>query len=389
MEKRRLLYVTFDVVPSPKGASTHIISFLEALKMFSEDVTLLTLGSKPGIEEALLGGVRHLRVGFEEPHLFKRIELFRCYLDSHLKKGFYDVVHFRSIWEGLTVLRLKAELGYKTLYEVNGLPSIELKYHYPNLASQAALIEKLKRTEVWALRQSDCIITPSGVTAELIKSASVEESRIHIIPNGVDISVFYPEEQARSSPTLSLLYTGTLAPWQGIGTLIAAMMIIKKDLHVHLVILGSGKKQWNRECRKLIEKAQLEKQITRLPSVPHKEVAGYIRKADICIAPLALCDRNTIQGCSPIKIFEYMACRKAVVASRIAAVEEILTHRLDSLLFTADDPESLAEAVLTAWHDRSLRFQLEEKAYQKVISHYCWNHARAKLLEVYREVMSA
>lgn len=389
MGKKRLLYVTFDVVPSPKGASTHIISFLEALKKISEEVTLLTLSNTPGIEEAALGGVRHLRVGFEEPHLFRRIELFRNYLDSHLKEGCYEMVHFRSIWEGLAVLRLKSELGYKTLYEVNGLPSIELKYHYPHLASQAALIEKLKRTEVWAFRESDCIITPSEVTAALIKSASTAESKIHIIPNGVDSSVFFPEEGAHSSPTLSLLYTGTLAPWQGIDTLIAAMKIIEREVPANLIILGSGKKQWNREYRKLIEKAQLEKQITRLPPVPHHEVVRHIQKADICIAPLALCDRNTIQGCNPIKIFEYMACRKAVIASRIAAVEEILTHRLDSLLFTADDPESLAEAVLTAWQDSSLRSHLEEKAYQKVISRYSWNHAIAKLLEVYDTVMNA
>ncbi len=388
MRKKKLLYVTFDVVPSPKGASTHIISFLEALKKISDEVTLISLGTAPGIEETTLRDVRHIRVGFDETHLFRRVELFRVFLESHLKDGYYDIVHFRSIWEGLPVLRLKTELGYQTLFEVNGLPSIELKYHYPHIVSHKALTEKLKRIEVWAYRESDCIITPSEVTASLIKSASIAGRKIHVIPNGVDSSVFYPGKESAPSKCLSLLYTGTLAPWQGMETLIAAMKIIVREVPAHLVILGSGRKHWNRKCRKLIEKLHLEEQITRLPAVSHREVVKFIQKADICIAPLALCDRNIIQGCNPIKIFEYMACRKAVIASRIAAVEEILTHLVDSLLFTADDPESLAETVLLAWRDNSLRSQLAEKAYQSAMAHHCWNHAHARLLGIYELIMN-
>jgi len=384
----RILYAAFDVVPSPKGASTHILSFLEALKRVSAEVTLLTLGSRPGAEETEISGVRHLSVGFDEPHLFRRVELFRSFLEKHLRAECYQAVQFRSIWEGLEIVRLRPEMGYRTVYEVNGLPSVELKYHYPLLASRPALIEKLKRMELLAFRETDRIITPSLLTASLIRSAKVREDRIHHIPNGVDLSLFRPDDDIHASSGLSLLYTGTLAPWQGIGTLIEAMKIISGEARADLIILGSGRKQWSSGYRKLIEKAGLADRITILPAVSHSEVARYIQRADICIAPLSLCDRNTVQGCCPIKILEYMACRKTVVASRIAVVEEILTHGKDSLLFTADDPESLAEAVLKAWRDSSLGSGLAEKAWEKAVSHYSWEKANAELERVYAMLLN-
>lgn len=380
---KKILYAAFDVVPSPKGASTHILSFLEALKRVSAEVTLLTLGSRPGTEESEIAGVRHLSVGFDEPHLFRRVELFRSFLEKHLRAECYQAVQFRSIWEGLEIVRLRPEMGYRTVYEVNGLPSVELKYHYPVLASRPALIEKLKRTELWAFRETDRIITPSLLTASLIRTAKVSEDRIHHIPNGVDLSLFRPVDGRRASAGPSLLYTGTLAPWQGIGTLIEAMKTISGETQADLIILGSGRKQWSSRYGKLIEKAGLEDRITILPAVSHSEVARYIQRADICIAPLSLCDRNTVQGCCPIKILEYMACRKTVVASRIAAVEEILTHGEDSLLFTADDPGSLAEAVLTAWRDSSLGSRLALQAWEKAVSHYSWEKANAELERIY------
>ncbi len=56
----------------------------------------------------------------------------------------YDIVHYRNIWDGLFISQNKKRFGYKTLFEVNGLPSIELKYHYPGI--DLDLLSKIKGT---------------------------------------------------------------------------------------------------------------------------------------------------------------------------------------------------------------------------------------------------
>lgn len=67
-------------------------------------------------------------------------------------------MHYRNIWEGLGVAQNKKRLGYRTLFEVNGLPSIELKYHYPGI--DPALLLKIKEQEMATLHLSDTVICP-------------------------------------------------------------------------------------------------------------------------------------------------------------------------------------------------------------------------------------
>ena len=66
-------------------------------------------------------------------------------------------------------------LAYKTLFEVNGFPSIELKYHYPRL--DASLLSKIKEQEIATLHLSDAIICPSIVTRITLLLLAWTESR--------------------------------------------------------------------------------------------------------------------------------------------------------------------------------------------------------------------
>src|SRR6266536_5081659 len=102
----------------------------------------------------------------------------------------YDVVHYRNIWDGLSIAQNKKRLGYKALFEVNGLPSIELKYHYPDIDSN--LLVKIKEQEIATLHLSDAITCPSSVTRDYIASLGLSRKLVTVIPNGVSPSDFPP-----------------------------------------------------------------------------------------------------------------------------------------------------------------------------------------------------
>ena len=68
---------------------------------------------------------------------------------------------------------------------------------------------------------------------------------------------------------------------------------------------------------------------------------AIIAQADVCVAPLAYNDRNVTQGCCPIKVIEYMACARPIVAANLPVVRELVRDDVDALLFTPDDPAEL------------------------------------------------
>src|SRR6185437_12911932 len=102
----------------------------------------------------------------------------------------FPIVHFRSIFEGYPIARHKSQVCDKLVFEVNGLTSIELKYHYPAVADDRDLLEKLIAQEQCCIDAADLLITVSEVTANHLISRGAERSRIRVIPNGVDLSTF-------------------------------------------------------------------------------------------------------------------------------------------------------------------------------------------------------
>jgi glycosyltransferase involved in cell wall biosynthesis len=385
MNKKKVLYVSFDLVPSEKGASTHITNFIkEIAKKYS--TTLITLGNENFSKEYF--SANHIGIKINSPNFLERVQEFSKEVWKNILDEKYDVVHFRSIWEGIPICYLKNFLNFKTIYEVNGFPSIELKYHYPEVRKNKRFKEKLKMEEEYCLKNSDFIITPSNVTKKFINSFyKINQEKIKVIPNGVDINLFTPKKNLKEKEIIeNILYVGTLAPWQGIDTLLEAfLLLLKNNYKVKLFILGTGRKKWREEYQKKIRKLKIEN-VYFLNPVSYESVPEIINNSDICVAPLSGVDRNLIQGCSPLKIFEYLSCKKPVVASEIECVREILEDKKDALLFEPDSPYLLFNCLKILIEDKNLRKSIQENGYKKIKKFYNWKNSLKQLLKIYKNI---
>src|SRR5512134_2038867 len=187
---KKVLYTAFDIVPSPKGASTHILHNIRGLVNSQFDLCLLTPNDGLLPPEETIEGARVTRISQDlSQNFLARATHFGKAVLAHLTlHPDYDVVHYRNIWDGLAVGQNKKRFGYKTLFEVNGLPSIELKYHYPGIESN--LLAKIKEQETATLHLSDTIVCPSNVTRDYIVSLGLDRKRVAVIPNGVSPSDF-------------------------------------------------------------------------------------------------------------------------------------------------------------------------------------------------------
>ena len=382
-----VLYTAFDIIPSPKGASTHILHNIRGLVNSHFDVRLITPSDGLLPAEDTIEGAQITRVtqDLTQSFLARAIHFGQAVFQHIILHPEYDVVHYRNIWDGLSLAQNKRRFGYKTFFEVNGLPSIELKYHYPGLDPD--LLAKIKEQEIATLHLSDAIICPSQVTRDYIASLGLSRSLITVIPNGVSPSDFSPSPlPSRGGRVPVLLYVGTLADWQGLEVVIRALPRILEQRLVQLRIVGRGRSRQRKMLMKHIRKLGVEGSVLIQPAVPHHEVPALIAESDICLAPLGLNDRNVTQGACPIKVLEYMASSRPLIASNMPIVRELVREDVDGLLFSPDDPEDLARKVLMLLKDVELSKRLADSATQSALTKFTWHESQKKLVKLYKKL---
>ena len=392
MQNQRLLYSAFDVFPSPKGSSTHMTHVLQGLVAAGFQVDVLTPGNGDLLEREALYGAQVIRVPAAETSSFLlRAAAFGEAVLAYVQDSPpYQVVHYRSLWGGLQLAQARHHFGYKTVFEVNGLPSIELKYHYPALAG-SPLLAKIREQEIALLALSDVIVCPSEITRLFLISLGAAAEKITVIPNGVSPNDFplspLPERSPERTPVL--VYIGTLADWQGLDILIQALPAILEQHSVQLRIVGRGRSRQRKLLTKQVQKMGLDAHVSVEEAVPHHQVAGLLAEADICLAPLSLNDRNITQGCCPIKVIEYMAVGRPLVASNLPVVRELVREGLDGLLFIPNDPADLARQVKVLLDDYELSSRLAESAALRARQSLTWHQAQKKMDKVYRRLLKA
>ena len=383
----RILYTAFDVIPSPKGASTHITHFVRSLTQAGYDVTLITAGHHKLPKQAEYEGATLLRAPYIPTlNFLERAQAFGDFVLSHVEQAEpYDVVHVRSIWGGIPLSRLKKHFSYKLIYEVNGLPSIEMKYHYPRLRGTDT-ISKLKQQEISVFRSADHFVTPAYVTGQYIASFGIDTEKIHVIPNGIDVDRFKPGPQRAVNEIPVLLYIGTLADWQGIDILIEAVPEVITQQPVRVRIIGQGRKRQRKHLHKLVRKLELEDTISFEEPLPHYEIPQAIASADVCVAPLSFNDRNVTQGCCPLKILEYIACGTPTVVADLPVARALIREGYDAYFFEPDQSQHLAHQIQAVLDNPQQAQQMAKTGSAYIRGRFTWDQACQSLLALYKSI---
>jgi glycosyltransferase involved in cell wall biosynthesis len=382
--KSRLAYVSFDAVPAPKGAATHIEAFARvlALAFGGLDLVTVTPAREPVPRVERWPGVFHTVLPATGASLIDRVLCFRRYLRSWLAARQFEAIQFRSIFEGLPLLRL--EPAPRLIFEVNGLPSIELKYHYPQSADDRELIAKLLSQEQACLNAASLIVTPSGVTAFYMASQrGVPSEKVKVIPNGVDLSVFRFQPPPLPGDALRLLYFGTLAPWQGVDLSIRALAQVCQHAQASLTIIGAGSHRRIAALLDLSSKLGVADRVQVLPPVNQAELVEHLHRSHAVLAPLGLNDRNVLQGCCPLKVLESMAAGTPVIASDLAVLRELGNDGEHFLLVKPGSVDQLAEAVLRLRAAPELSVAIARRARAHIEASYTWERAGAALVAAY------
>ena len=366
------------------GYCTHIAELIKALEQMGNTVLPLIAGSdaQQNGNSSLINKIRAYLPGNVAEQM--RI-LYDIYFDfkyySIADRTFLsfspDVIYERYEAFHRSGIKLKRKYEVPIMLEVNA-PLSERDLHYGHRKRKFAHIIE-KRTLQWA----DAIIVVSEFLKKYLMESGISESRIHIIPNAVDTDKFKPDIKGDSvrkkfhiQNKIVIGFVGGIERRHRINDLFAILEnLLGKNKQIHLLIVGDGSNK--KEYEAYVIKNSISDYVTFAGSVNYEDVPQYIAAMNIAVIP------STGIYCSPIKLFEYLAMGKAVVAPRLNNVEQIVTHEENAYLFDPGDLSALLDSLLVLCENETLRSQIGSNARQIVLANHTWKRNAERVMEVY------
>jgi glycosyltransferase involved in cell wall biosynthesis len=228
------------------------------------------------------------------------------------------------------------------------------------------------------------VVVSSGVKEDLVNSYNIAIENVEIIPNGANTTLFRPMDQQNTKREIGLkpekkyaCFIGNLAPWQGVEYLIkAAPFVIKYIPEVMFLIVGDGTVRKELETR--VKEMNISDYFLFTGSVIYDRVPYYINASDICIS----IKKPVLPG-SPLKVFEYMACGKPVIATKKSAYGfEILEEFGAGLLVDQDNPEEISNAITYLLKNPEESKKMGIAGRKVVIDNYSWRNTALKVEQI-------
>ena len=352
----KVLYLTFDDLTAPYAWTVHVRSIVNRLVARGHEVRLVAPGgAAPGIDapcDALPSGKLH--------HLMGSLGTF---VRSGRAFG-PDAVYVRGIHATVTPALAAGRIGKPLVVEINGLLEREARSRWRRAAVRVAhrfTLARASRVVTVSPRLKEALASRYGFAAE----------RIDVVPNGADTSLFRPGDRDEARRRLGLpidrpivLCVASFYAHHARELLVEAAARAK----AFLVLVGG-------------EPAVSDGLLGTGP-VPHERVPGYVAAADVCAYVL----RSPYEGAafSPLKVYEYMAAARPVVAASDLEDLRALVNENGIGLGVELSVEALAGALQRLLADAPLRVRLGRRGRELAESTYSWDRAAAQVEESIR-----
>ena len=256
-------------------------------------------------------------------------------------------------------VRLAKARRLPLIMEVNA-PLVDERSKHGGLALKS--FARWSENSLW--RAADAVLPVTNVLADVVAKAGVPRDKITVIQNGVD-DTFLSEVDPRDirqkynlEGKLVLGFTGFVRDWHGVDRVLNFIAQSgRKDLHLLLVGDGTVRAELEVQAREL----GISDQFTVCGVVQRDEVPSYVAAFDIALQPAV------VAYASPLKMFEYMALGKPIIAPASPNICEVLTDGEDAILFDENDPKGFHDAMTRAVDDLALRERLAGSARKSLL----------------------
>lgn len=254
------------------------------------------------------------------------------------------------------------------------------------------LRKRAEQTTRYCLKIARHVICPSNVIKhQLCQRWGVSETKITVLPNAVDTRRHRPFPESRQEVRALLgideeapvfVFVGTFYRWHDVDTLVKAFSKVIKTLpKSRLVLIGDGNRY--EEVRRLVADLDLTERVVFVGRVSNDRIPHFIAAADVAVAPYPK-SQDEFWG-SPMKLFEYMACGIAIVASGVGQINDLITDGVNGVLVPPGDPEALATALQNLTEDVDFRRRLAYQARKDAVNRHSWEQYVDRVDEILRQ----
>ena len=371
------------------GSVGHIAGVLNNLDSFTGKPIFLTSDEMPTIRQDIDQKVVRMDGSFCN---FREISSFRftnVFFDQALKQTNDSKISFvyqRYSLNNYSGLKLARHYNVPFVLEYNG-SEIWINRNWGKPLTHEDLSQKI---ELLNLNHADSIVVVSQPMKDELETRGIESDKILVNPNGVDPIRYTPDingikirDKYQLNSKIVIGFIGTFGPWHGAEVLTDAFGQLLNQFpayrdQLRLLMIGDGAHM--SVVKESLSRHQTMDECVLTGIVPQEEGPECLAACDILASPHVPNKDGTPFFGSPTKLFEYMAMGKAIVASDLNQVGEILSHRKTALLVKPGDTNALAAGIKDLIENSTLRNQLGKAARKEVLAKYTWHQHTTRII---------
>ncbi|WP_299821853.1 glycosyltransferase family 4 protein [uncultured Pontibacter sp.] len=376
---------------SPSGYGTHMREMIAAFRELGHEVKPVIMGGTSLINSDLAikgrSPLKHLIATCVPNYVWESAKDYRLgrfdnyasgVLEKNIKDFQPDLIYERATYLQTSGVRAANKWRVKHVLEVNS-PYVEER---KVLQGNSYFTEAGIRAEKLQLESTDKVVVVSSELKEHFMLAhKLDADKFIITPNAIDPAKINFDasrvEALRAGLQLAqktvIGFVGSIFPWHGVDILIDAFgkVINSGKRDSHLLIVGDGEILPTLKEKTL--KAGLLDKVTFTGNIPHAEVFNYIQLMDICVM-----GKSNWYG-SPVKIFEYGAMGKAIIAPDNVPVKDVCKHEENAILIQPTS-ENIYTAIDLLISSQQLRNKISNNFKKQVLSQHTWLQNAEKVI---------
>jgi len=332
--------------------------------------------------------------------VYEHLDEFTTKLEQHVaaEGRSYDLIH-SHYWLSAEVARALAPRW--------GIPRVQM-FHTLGLVKREVMDEDIDgesdiriAIERRAVKESAAVVAASQIElGDLLDLYDADRGKVHVIPCGVDPTVFRPMRQADAREALRrdqceriVLFVGRIEQIKGIDVLLRSLGLLffrhpelRND--VCLLVVGGALDPGDDapetekivELRRLVHQHRMEANVSFVGSLDQPTLALYYAAADVCAVP-------SLTESFGLVALEAMACGTPVVGTRVGGLQTLIEDGESGLLVPAGDYQALAESMAQVLTDPRLRMHLAHGARDRA-EHYTWRSVAERIEAMYATILA-
>jgi glycosyltransferase involved in cell wall biosynthesis len=332
-------------------------------------------------------GIRHVQTRLKLPYL-ALFDNYRMYDACCQNLSGYDLIHERYNLLSMGGALASRKLGIPFILEINADLIEQRKFKGSPEKGIRRLFAKWSTRFCFNIAKSIICIS-SDLKDHLQTQWKVEASKLVVLPCAADVEIFgkkYNTKFLKHNLGLTnepvVMWVGGFYKWHDLDLLLKSFVTVLQALpNTRLVLVGDG------ETRPIIEQKinqfGFQHAVIMTGNIPYKKIPEMLAIADVTVVPSTPVSANRGGTGTPLKLFEYMAAGKAIVATSLHHASVVIRDGVTGLLVEPGNVDAFANAIVYLLNNPEERKCLGKNARRAALEQYSWKHYARRLKEIY------